>query len=160
MTRTFARPSRRGADRQDVVLPGRKRHSWMLNVVLDTSGSMSDEIPRALGAIADFCDAASVDDIRLVQCDTAVTSDEVLTSAALAAYQVSGYGGSDLTPAMLALADDPRVTATIVITDGDITFPAEPMPYAVLWILPPHSQPGFAPPYGRVVTMQQGGEGR
>jgi predicted metal-dependent peptidase len=157
--RTFARPSRRGADRQDVVLPGRRRHAWMLNVVLDTSGSMSDEIPRALGAIADFCDTASVDDIRLVQCDTAVTSDEVLTPSALAAYEVSGYGGSDLTPAMLALADDSRVTAAIVITDGDITFPAEPMPYAVLWILPPHGQPGFAPPYGRVITMQQG-EGR
>jgi predicted metal-dependent peptidase len=157
--RTFVRPSRRGADRADVVLPGRKRHSWMLNVVLDTSGSMSEEIPRALGAIADFCDAAAVDDIRLVQCDTQVTSDEVLTPAALAAYEVSGYGGSDLTPAMLALADDPRVTAAIVITDGDITYPAEPMPYAVLWILPPHAPGGFAPPYGRVVTMQPG-EGR
>ena len=154
--RTFVRPSRRGADRSDVVMPGRKRTSWMLNVVLDTSGSMSEEIPRALGAIADFCDAAAVDDIRLVQCDTQVTSDEVLTPSALAAYAVSGYGGSDLTPAMLALADDPRVTATIVITDGDITYPAEPMPYAVLWILPPHSPGGFAPPYGRVVTMEQG----
>jgi predicted metal-dependent peptidase len=154
--RTFVRPSRRGADRQDVVMPGRRRHSWMLNVVLDTSGSMSEEIPRALGAIADFCDAAAVDDIRLVQCDTEVTSDEVLTPSALAAYEVGGYGGSDLTPAMLALADDARVTAAIVITDGDITFPAEPMPYAVLWILPPHGQPGFQPPYGRVVTVQPG----
>jgi predicted metal-dependent peptidase len=153
--RTFVRPSRRGADRADVVLPGRRRTSWMLNVVLDTSGSMSEEIPRALGAIADFCDAAAVDDIRLVQCDTQVTSDEVLTPAALAAYEVGGYGGSDLTPAMLALAEDPRVTAAIVITDGDITYPIEPMPYAVLWILPPHSPGGFAPPYGRVVTMQQ-----
>ena len=154
--RTFVRPSRRGADREDVVMPGRRRHAWMLNVVLDTSGSMSEEIPRALGAIADFCDAAAVDDIRLVQCDTQVTADEVLTPSALAAYEVSGYGGSDLTPAMLALADDPRVTAAIVITDGDITYPAEPMPYAVLWILPPHAQGGFAPPYGRVVTMQPG----
>jgi predicted metal-dependent peptidase len=154
--RTFVRPSRRGADRQDVVLPGRRRDSWMLNVVLDTSGSMSEEIPRALGAIADFCDAAAVDDIRLLQCDTEITSDEVLSPAALAAFEVSGYGGSDLRPAMLALADDPRVTATIVITDGDIAFPPGPMPYAVLWILPPHGQPGFQPPYGRVVTMQPG----
>jgi predicted metal-dependent peptidase len=157
--RTFVRPSRRGADRGDVALPGRRRHAWMLNVVLDTSGSMSDEIPRALGAIADFCEAAAVDDIRLVQCDTAITSDEVLTPSALAAFEVSGYGGSDLTPAMVALADDPRVTAAIVITDGDITFPTEPMPYAVLWVLPPHSQPGFQPPYGRVIAMQPG-EGR
>jgi predicted metal-dependent peptidase len=154
--RTFARPSRRGADRSDIVLPGRRRHAWMLNVVLDTSGSMSEEIPRALGAIADFCDAAAVDDIRLMQCDTELTADEVLTPAALAGYEVGGYGGSDLTPAMLALADDPRVTAAIVITDGDIAYPAEPMPYAVLWVLPPHGQPGFQPPYGRVVTMQPG----
>ena len=115
----------------------------MLNVVLDTSGSMSEEIPRALGAIADFCDAAAVDDIRLVQCDTEVTSDEMLSPARARRLRVSGYGGSDLTPAMLALADDPRVTAAIVITDGDIAYPPEPMPYAVLWVLPPHGNAGF-----------------
>jgi predicted metal-dependent peptidase len=59
--RTYTRASRRGNDRSDVVMPGRKRHSWMLNVILDTSASMSDEIPFALGAIADFCDVAGVD---------------------------------------------------------------------------------------------------
>ena len=48
------------------------------------------------------------------------------------------------------------MTAAIVITDGDIAYPAEPVPYAVLWALPPHGQPAFRPPYGRVVTMQQG----
>jgi len=53
--RTFTRASRRGADRADLVLPGRQRYSMMLHVVLDTSGSMSDEIPYALGAIADLC---------------------------------------------------------------------------------------------------------
>ena len=154
--RTFVRPSRRGADRHDVVMPGRKRESWMLNVVLDTSGSMTDEIPRALGAIADFCDAASVDDIRLVQCDAEITSDEMLSPAELANYRVSGYGGSDLTPALRALADDPRVTAAIVLTDGDIAYPPEEMPYAVLWVLPPHGNAGFHPAYGHVIAMQQG----
>ncbi len=66
---------------------------------------------------------------------------------------MSGYGGSDMTPALLALAQDPRVTAAVVITDGDITYPREPMPYAVLWVLP-RAQPSFDPPYGRVITMQ------
>ena len=47
-------------------MPGRKRHSWMLNLILDTSASMSDDIPGVLGAIADFCDAAGVDEIRVV----------------------------------------------------------------------------------------------
>ena len=146
--RTFLRPSRRGSDRADVVLPGRKRESWMLNVVLDTSGSMTDEIPRALGAIAEFCDALAVDQIRLVQCDTAITSDAILSPDELAAYKVSGFGGSDLSPAMLALADDPHVTAAVIVTDGDIAYPAEEMPYGVLWVLP-HARQRFNPRYGR-----------
>jgi predicted metal-dependent peptidase len=153
--RTFTRASRRGAERTDLVTPGRKRHSWMLSIILDTSASMTDEIPQALGAIADFCDIAGVDDIRVVQCDTVVTSDEMVSPAALADYRISGYGGSDLTPALLALAEDARVTAAIVITDGDIGYPAEPAPYAVLWALPKPSA-SFQPPYGRVVVMQPG----
>ena len=150
--RTFTRASRRGGDDSDVVMPGRRRYSWMLNVVLDTSGSMSEEIPLALGAIADFCDATGVDEIRLLQCDTVVTSDEVLSPSELADYRISGYGGSDLTPALLTLAEDPRVTAAVVITDGDIGYPREPVPYAVLWALP-RSSASFQPPYGRVIAM-------
>jgi predicted metal-dependent peptidase len=153
--RTFTRPSRRGAERTDVVLPGRRRESWMVNIVLDTSGSMTEEIPLVLGAVADFCDAVAVDEIRVVQCDTAVTSDEVLTPSELASYRVSGYGGSDLTPAMLALADDPRVTDCLIVTDGDVAYPAEEMPYGVLWVLPAQGNASFRPPYGHVVTMQR-----
>lgn len=152
--RTFLRPSRRGAIQSDIVLPGRKRESWMLNVVLDTSGSMTDEIPRVLGAIAHFCDTLGVEDIRLVQCDTAVTSDETLSPGELVDYQVRGYGGSDLTPAMLMLADDPRVTTCLVITDGDIGYPPEEMPFDTLWVLPASGNPGFRPPYGHVLTVQ------
>lgn len=150
--RTFARPSRRGADRSDLVLPGRRREGWRLNVIIDTSGSMADDIPRALGAIADFCDAVAVDQIRLLQCDVAVTSDEQLSPAELAQYPVSGYGGSDLTPAMELLAGDPQVRAAAIITDGDIQYPPDPMPYAVLWVVPPGSST-FHPAYGRVVSM-------
>lgn len=151
--RTFVRPSRRGADRDDVVLPGRRREGWMLNVVVDTSGSMAEEIPRALGAIADFCDAVAVDQVRLLQCDVEVTSDELLSSTELAEYQVTGYGGSDLTPAMERLAADPQVRAAAIITDGEIEYPKEPMPYSVLWVLPPGRSAAFEPPYGRVVVM-------
>ena len=45
---------------------------------------MIEELPRALGAIADFCEAVAVDQIRLLQCDVAVTSDETLSPAELA----------------------------------------------------------------------------
>jgi predicted metal-dependent peptidase len=149
--RTFVRPSRRGAERTDVVLPGRRREGWILNVVLDTSGSMTDELPRALGAIAEFCDAAGVDQVRLLQCDAAVTSDETITPVELAEREIAGYGGSDLSPAMVRLAEDPHVRAAVVITDGDIAYPREAVPYEVLWVTP---APGaFRPPYGRVIAM-------
>ena len=132
-------------------MPGRMRTSWMLNVVLDTSGSMAEDIPVALGAIADFCDGAGVDQVRVMQCDTAVTADETVPPDELATYAVRGFGGSDLSPAMLALADDPLVRAAVIITDGDIAFPAEPMPYEVLWVQPRAA--AFNPPYGRVIAM-------
>jgi predicted metal-dependent peptidase len=151
--RTFIRPSRRGADRSDLVPPGRRREGWMLNVIVDTSGSMAEEIPRALGAIADFCDAVAVDQIRLLQCDVTVTSDELLSPSELAQFTISGYGGSDLTPAMERLASDPHVRAVAIITDGDIQYPHEQMPYAVLWVLPSTASAAFQPTYGRVVIM-------
>jgi predicted metal-dependent peptidase len=151
--RTFNRASRRGAERTDVVLPGRRREGWILNVVLDTSGSMTEDLPRALGAIADFCDAAAVDQIRLVQCDTAVTSDQFLTPDELARHQITGGGGSDLSPALHYLAEDARVEAAIVLTDGDITYPEESMPYDVLWVLPAQAPAGFNPSYGAVIAM-------
>lgn len=153
--RTFLRPSRRGADRGDLVLPGHRREGWVLHVVLDTSGSMADEIPRALGAIADFCDAVAVDQIRLVQCDTAVTADQCLSPVEAAEFQITGYGGSDLSPALRYLADDPNVKAVLVLTDGDIAYPLEPMPYDVLWVLPAHAGPSFRPAYGTVLVMQR-----
>jgi predicted metal-dependent peptidase len=152
--RTFTRPSRRQAEQPDVVLPGRRREGWILNVVLDTSGSMTDEIPRALGTLGEFCEAVGVDRVRLVQCDAAVTSDEMLDPQELAERRIEGYGGSDLSAAMHHLAADQHVRAVVVLTDGEIAYPAEPMPYELLWLVPARFRAAFTPPYGRVVSME------
>jgi predicted metal-dependent peptidase len=152
--RSYARPSRRGADRTDVVLPGRKREGWTLHIVLDTSGSMVAEVPRALGAIADFCEAIGVDQVHLVQCDTAVGRDEIVAPAEMGQWHVTGYGGSDLGPAMLRLAESPDVSSAIILTDGDIEYPQHPVPYNVLWVLPAWKNPQeFTPAYGKVIAM-------
>jgi len=152
--RTFSRPSRREALQADVVLPGRRREGWIHNIVLDTSGSMTDEIPRALGTLGEFCDAAGVDQVRLVQCDAAVTEDELLDPYELAERRIEGYGGSDLTPALRHLARDQHVRAVVVITDGEIAYPPESMPYELLWLVPASSRAVFSPPYGLVVSME------
>ena len=125
----------------------------MINIVLDTSGSMTEAIPSALGAIADFCDAAGVDQARIVQCDTAVTSDVTLSPDELTSFHVSGFGGSDLSGAMTMLAEDPQVTAVVIVTDGDIAFPIERPPYGVLWVLAQAGMSNFNPPYGQVLMM-------
>ncbi len=151
--RSFIRPSRRDSGCTDVALPGRKREGWILTVVLDTSGSMTEALPRALGAIADCCDALGVDQVRLVQCDAALMADRFVSPEELAEQDITGGGGSDLSPALNHLADDPRVEAAIVLTDGEIAYPQHPMPYGVLWVLPPGGSASFQPPYGSVITM-------
>ena len=151
--RSYARPSRRGADRSDIVLPGRKREGRTMHIVLDTSGSMTDELKVALGVIGGFCEANTVEEVHMLQCDETVTVDEWVTVDALEHYQVCGFGGSDMSPAMQRLADDPGVEAAIVLTDGYIDFPEAPMPYEVLWALVDSWGYEFEPPYGVVVPL-------
>jgi predicted metal-dependent peptidase len=152
--RSFARPSRRGADRADgVILPGRKREGWALHVVLDTSGSMVNTLPGILGLLGSFCEGAGVDRVRVMQCDVGVTSDVWVDPAELASFKVTGFGGSDMSPAMDELADDPEVSAVLVLTDGYIAYPAEEPPYAVLWGLV-DGYGNFQPPYGTVVHVR------
>ena len=156
--RTYARPSRRGvgdtsADRSDLVRPGRKRQGWTLHIVLDTSGSMVDFLPRALGAIAAFCDASGVGEVRVVQCDIEVTGDKWVEPTDLAEFQITGFGYSDMSPGLLHLAEDPEVEAALLLTDGYIEYPAEPMPYRLLWALIGQANQSFHPPYGEVMHL-------
>lgn len=149
--RTYARPSRRGADRSDCVLPGRFREGWTLHLVLDTSGSMAGELSRELGAIAGFCESAGVNDVHILQCDVEVTVDEWVPMEQLSSYRIAGYGGSDMSPAMRRLAEDSEVSAMIVITDGFISYPSEVPPCQVLWVLT--TQASFDPPYGEILRL-------
>ncbi len=155
--RSWARPSRRGGDRTDVVLPGKSREGWTLNIVLDTSGSMTGAISQALGAIDQFCQANDVESVRILQCDTQVTSDEYVEVGSLERFEAKGFGGSDMSPAMLKLAEEPDVEAVIVLTDGGIAYPEGPMPYETLWcIAGGWWNPQFS--YGTVVCIDSNGQ--
>ena len=151
--RTYVRPSRRGADRTDVVLPGRRREGWTLHILLDTSGSMTGELPRVLGWIAAFCEAVNVGTVHMLQCDVTVTVDEFVAPEELFHYRIAGYGGSDMSPGLIRLAEDAEVEAVVVLTDGYIDFPAEPMPYRLLWVLSGSTCDSFAPFYGHVLRI-------
>jgi predicted metal-dependent peptidase len=113
---------------------------------------MTGEIAHALGSIMAFGRGANIETVRIVQCDTAVTRDEVVAIDDLATYRVTGFGGRNMTPAMVHLARDPDTTAVVVITDGAIRYPDEPMPYYVLWVVyGSDSTTEFVPAYGQVI---------
>jgi predicted metal-dependent peptidase len=152
--RSYARPSRRGAERDDgVILAGRRREGWTLHVVLDTSGSMIDTLPHILGLLGSFCDGAGVTQVHVMQCDVGVTADEWIDPSELTGYKITGFGGSDMSPALDALADDPEVSAVLVLTDGLISYPDAEPAYSVLWGLVDGST-DFDPRYGTVVRVK------
>jgi len=133
-----------------VTLAGRKREGWTLHILLDTSGSMSSEFSRVLGAVASFCEGASVSEVRILQCDQEVMRDEFLAPEELSMFTIAGFRGSDMSPGLLRLAEDPEVEVAMVITEGYIEYPAEPMPYHVLWALTSEHET-FSPPYGQIL---------
>jgi len=155
--RSYARASRRGAEREDgVVLCGRLREGWTLHIVLDTSGSMENVLAKVLGAIASFCDSAGVAEVHILQCDIEVTKDEWLEPAQLAEFRIAGFGGSDMSPGLNKLAEDTEVSSALVLTDGYINYPANEPPYRVLWAIfrsPDGYVSNFKPPYGDVVYL-------
>ena len=150
--RTFSRPSRRQGERTDLVMPGRRREGWTLNLMLDTSGSMWSELGKLLGIIKGFCEAVGIGQVRILQCGERLETDELVEVGKLDAYRILGGYGGDLGSGFDRLTADPEVTSVIVVTDGMILFPATPMPYDVLWAQV-GSYGGFKPPYGRVIKV-------
>ena len=153
--RTYSRPSRRG-QHKNFVRPGKLRIGYTLHIVLDTSGSMDHVIPKALAVIGSFCKNMNITTIHLIQSDTEVTSDDWVDIGDLDNYEIKGFGGSDMSSAMYLLAEDPEVERIIVITDGDIGYPASPLPYETLWVLTGGSNYGyeyFKPGYGKIITI-------
>jgi predicted metal-dependent peptidase len=167
--RSFLRPSRRlaalagdeGAWPDVVAMPGRRIvHAGKLVSVVDTSASIDPEVvARFLGALVSVATAEGFDEIRLVQADAEVTSDEVVFAAELLFREVGvvGRGGTDFGPALRMLAADSRLQAerftVVYLTDLEGRFPTyeEVTPLEVLWVVP--GKPPRTPPFGRVLEL-------
>lgn len=132
--RSFSRASRRQGARRDIVLPGRRSEGWTINLILDTSGSMTRALPRLLSLIKSSAVACGVSHVRIVQASDSVTADEIVEIEALERFEISGYGGSDLTAAFDMFAGDPEVMRVVVLSDMAIQYPADPPPYEVFWL--------------------------
>jgi predicted metal-dependent peptidase len=167
--RTWLRPSRRmsalahaaGKWPDCVTMPGRKVVlAGQLVAVVDTSGSIDEALlARFLGGLASAAATEGIEEVRLMQADAEVTSDEIVTPAELATERVAirGRGGTSFVPALSRLIDEARRKverfSVVYLTDLEGMLPKtrDARCLDVLWVVP--HKPRRKPPFGTVVEM-------
>jgi predicted metal-dependent peptidase len=125
---SYRRPSRRAHLVPGVVMPRLQRPLPEVAIVLDTSGSMHEELlARALAEVDGVLRRAGLGArrIRVLAVDAEV---QAITRAARAAQVVlDGGGGTDIGRGIEAAGDlRPRPSVTIVLTDGFTPWPEHP----------------------------------
>ncbi|GAA2024557.1 VWA-like domain-containing protein [Catenulispora yoronensis] len=123
---TYRRPSRRGQSLgSGLILPSLLRRLPHVAVVIDTSGSVSDEdLGSALTEVAAITRATGVSgmNVSVYSCDAAVhTAQRVCQTEDIA---LVGGGGTDLRLGIRRAASRaPRPDVVVVLTDGDTPWP-------------------------------------
>jgi predicted metal-dependent peptidase len=123
----YGRPSRRQTCLDQVVLPALRQPRPRLAVVVDTSGSMSEEdLATALGEVVALLRlAGSGDGLAVLAVDHAVqTCQRVVRASQLV---LGGGGGTDMAAGLAEVERlRPRPEVAIVITDGYTPWPDRP----------------------------------
>lgn len=127
---TYSRFSRRQYASPTARLPGMRRPVPEVALVLDTSGSVDDELlAQALGEVEGAIRATGVrrESVSVVACDADVQSASRVQSARQVV--LGGGGGTDLRVGIAqAAAMRPRPQIIVVLTDGHTPWPDAPVP--------------------------------
>ncbi len=122
---TWTRPSRRQSVQPDVLQPGWRRPVPNIAMVIDTSGSIDDQLlGRAMGEVDGALHALGVSDasITVLACDAAVGAVTKVRKATEAS--LVGGGGTDLRVGIAAAsALRPHPDLIVVFTDGYTPWP-------------------------------------
>ena len=117
---TYRRPSRRASVAPDVVLPSLRQPLPQVALVIDTSGSMSDQmLGQALGEVTGVLRSLGVArrNLRVISCDA--RAYQARSVRELGAVRLEGGGGTDMGAGVDAAASlRPRPDLIIVLTDG------------------------------------------
>lgn len=162
---TYGRPSRRSAGLPGVVLPSLRRRPPRVCVIVDTSGSVSDdELGSAIVEIAAIVRAVGGrrDLVSVLSCDAAAHVTHPLCRAE--GIPLVGGGGTDLRSGFAkALRGNPRPDVVVALTDGQTPWPgARPPCRTVVGLFPrpsrwdeddPDYVPDSPPAWARVVTI-------
>ncbi|GIJ55018.1 vWA domain-containing protein [Virgisporangium aurantiacum] len=125
---TYRRPSRRSAAQAGVVLPSMRRPAPSVAIVVDTSGSMSDDdLAAAMAEVAGVLREVGVrgNRVTVLSCDAAV--GVVRRVARAEELELVGSGGTDMRVGIAtALAQPTKPHVIVVLTDGMTPWPDEP----------------------------------
>ena len=128
-------------------LPGKTDMKIKAALVLDTSGSYLQDLPKFLAEFKALVESFGKYEITLVQCDAEVQDVKQYdadTPMEFDKFNVKGGGGSDFRPAfkkLRELGDD--FNCCITFTDGYISMPTYPPPYPTLFVLTPDADKNF-----------------
>lgn len=127
---TYGRLSRRQSATPQTRLPGMRRPVPEVTLVLDTSGSIDDELlSQALGEVEGAIRASGVrkESVSVVVCDAHVQSVDRVGSARQVV--LGGGGGTDMRVGIEHAAGlRPRPQIVVVLTDGWTPWPVRPVP--------------------------------
>lgn len=160
---SYRRFARRNGSEHTIRWPGMVHRLPRVAVVVDTSGSMSDDdLNRAFAEVQGILRSASIaeDAIRLVTCDAAVGHDMVVTN--LRRSRRLGRGGTDMRVGIdQALRGRPRPDLIVVLTDGDTPWPTRRPPgvHMVIGLIGASDHAASrAPVWARAVRIAAGAE--
>ena len=128
-------------------LPGKTDMKIKAALVLDTSGSYLQDLPKFLAEFKALVESFGKYEITLVQCDAEVQdvkNYDTETPMDFNKFEMHGGGGSDFRPAfkkLRELGDD--FNCCITFTDGYISMPTYPPPYPTLFVLTPDAPKDF-----------------
>lgn len=148
----WARPNRAYLS-MGIILPGIYSEAIEdITVIVDTSGSINDEILTAFGSeIEDIRVTASPKTTRIVYCDAEVQRVDELTPEEYLELGAYGGGGTDFRPPFAWLEKEGKApSCAVYLTDGYGPFPQTPPPYPVLWVM----TTDVVPPWGEHVRIE------
>ena len=165
---TYRRPSRRQASMRDsgsnIILPAmRAPEPPRVAIVIDTSGSMSDEylgwaLAETNGVLRSI--GSNARNVKLISCDASASSQRVNN---INQIKLSGGGGTDMRVGIeAALEGRDKAQVVIVLTDGYTPWPDEPLTGGVTLIvgLTDENSKDTVPDWARTVLITREQEGK
>jgi predicted metal-dependent peptidase len=154
---SYMRPSRRASVTGNVVLPALRKPLPTVAVVIDTSGSMSEDLLcEVVGEVEGILSAVGVgaDRIQVLSCDAEVHKVQRVSSARQ--VELFGGGGTNMGAGIdAALELRPRPSVVVVLTDGYTPWPPAAPKGARLVVGLVGSGDWPVPDWARLVRIEQ-----